>query len=407
MKSRILTIFMAIILIISLVACQTKEKLSEAENSTESNNSGESAESKDSAEASESIEPEESDQASKSAEPEQSDQTSESAEPEQSDQTSESTELNEALKIDSEIPALAEPAALVAMKGPTAMGLAQYTWEKITGNTENTDPNLIYEIMTMPDQVATGLIKGDIDLACIPANLAASVFNKSEGKIQVTAINVLNVLHFATNNVELNSLDDLKGKSVYATGKGSTPEVILNNLLTKAGLQIGTDITINYLPEATEVAAKLQAEEGAVALLQEPFLSSVTMKNTQIKTQLNLEQLWQEYFGENSKIVTGVLVARKEFIEQNSLWFKQFLKDYQASAEWVNQNPAEAGKIIEEQGIIGAAIAEHAIPNIGISLITDQELQDTLAPYLEILATNNPELIGGKIPSDDFYYQSN
>ena len=273
MKYKIIIIILTTFLTINLVACRT------------ANQSAESSELKDSTRSNESVE------------------------------LKETTDSSKSVKKDTEVPALAESATLVAMKGPTAIGLAQYTSEKIT---ESINQNLSYEILTMPDQVATGLIKGEIDLACIPANLAATVYNKSEGKIQVAAINVLNVLHFATNNVELNSLNDLEGKSVYATGKGSTPEVILNNLLAKAGLNIGTNITINYLPEATEVAAKLQAEEGAIALLQEPFLSSVTMKNSQIKTQLDLEQLWQEYFGENSKIVTGVLVIRKEFVEQNS-----------------------------------------------------------------------------------------
>ncbi len=293
-----------------------------------------------------------------------------------------------------------ESVEIAAMKGPTAMGLAQYT----SNLDPKADPAISYNIQTMPDEVATGLIKGELDIACIPANLAATVYNKSEGKIQVAAINVLNVLYFATNNAPLNSLEDLRGKTVYATGKGATPDVILQNLLAKAGLTIGTDVTIEFRTEATEVAALLQAEEGAIALLQEPFLSSVTMKNDKIKAQLNVDDLWKQYMGADSQVVTGVLVVRKDFVQNNKAWFDKFLEEYQASAKWVNENPADAAKIIDEQGIIGAAVAEKAIPQSGITMVSGSELKTMLAPYLEVLAESNPALVGGTVPADDFYY---
>lgn len=378
MKKYFFSSILAFILIISLVACQAQDSVPET-----------------------SAPEQETDSISETSESEpEADSTSEASTAEQETDSSSETSATEEETDKSEI-ALTEQAKLVAMKGPTAMGLAQYTSEKISPEAE---PTLNYEIMTMPDQVAAGLIKGDIDLACIPANMAATVYNKSQGKIQVAAINVLNVLYFATNNTELNSLEDLRGQTIYSTGKGATPEVILENLLNKAGLEIGNDVTVNFYPEATEVASLLQAEEGAIALLQEPFLSSVTMKNEQIEAKLNVNDLWQEYFEKDSGIVTGVLVAQKDFIQKNQEWFDQFLEDYRASAEWVSNNPVEAAKIIEEQDIIGAPVAEKAIPNIGISLITGQDLQTKLSSYLEILATNNPELVGGELPEDDFYY---
>lgn len=298
-------------------------------------------------------------------------------------------------------PRLSESVEIAAMKGPTAMGLAQYTTESLEDQGETP---VSYKIMTMPDEVVTDLLQGKLDLACVPANLAATLYNKSEGKVQVAALNTLNVLYFATNNVELTDLSQLEGKTIYSTGKGATPDIILQTLLAKAGLTIGTDVTIEFRTEATEVAALLQAEEGAIALLQEPFLSSVTMKNDKIKAQLNVDELWKQYMGADSQIVTGVLVVRKDFAEANKAWFDQFLLDYKASAEWVNQNPAAASKMIETQGIIGAAVAEKAIPNSGITLISGEAMQKALAPYLEVLAANNAKLVGGKVPAADFYY---
>ena len=390
MKKNILQIVTVMLLILSLVSCQTANT-----NNTESSTQASSKEVMTSQEQNEKTE-------STETEPIETEvaETEEIIESENADLT------------------LDSPVKLVALKGPTAMGLAGYTailqdletesdisdLDMVSANSADVD----YEIMTMPDQVATGLIKGEIDLACIPANLAATVYNKSEGKIQVAAINVSNVLYFATNNVELNSLEDLQGKTIYSTGQGATPEVILTNLLSKAGLTIGTDVTINFYPEATEVASLLQAEDGAIALLPEPFLSSVLLKNEQIHVALDVNELWNEYFpndiDENNGITTGVLVVQKDFAAQNSEWFEQFLADYQASTEWVNQNPAAAAEIIGEQEIIGAAVAEKAIPNCGITFLKGEDLKSTLSPYLEILATNNPELVGGELPEADFYY---
>ena len=299
---------------------------------------------------------------------------------------------------------LQTPAKLLALKGPTAMGLAKYKADL----DKSQDPaNLTYEIVTMPDQVATGLIKGEVDLACVPANLAATVYNKSQGKVQVAAINVLNVLYLAGNNTELKSLTDLKGKTLYTTGQGATPEAILTSLFKEAGLVIGQDIEVQYFPEASEVAAKLQAEDGAIALLPQPFLTAASLKNDQIKSLFSMADLWAEYMGQDKSIVTGVLLVQKDFAQENEAWLKQFLDAYQTSVQWVKANPQEAGELIEQQGIIGAPVATKAIPHCGLSLVRGQDMVDKLNPYLQTLAEVNPALLGGSVPDQAFYYLGN
>lgn len=299
---------------------------------------------------------------------------------------------------------LQSPAKLLALKGPTAMGLAKYKADLDKGQGP---ADLSYEIITMPDQVAAGLIKGQVDLACVPANLAATVYNKSQGKVQVAAINVLNVLYLAGNNVELKSLADLRGKTLYTTGQGATPEAILTSLLKEADLVIGQDLEVQYFPEASEVAAKLQAEDGAIALLPQPFLTAASLKNDQIKILFSVADLWAEYMGQDRSIVTGVLLVQKDFAQENEAWLQQFLEDYQASVEWVKANPQEAGELIEQQGIIGAAVATKAIPNCGLSLVRGQDMLDRLSPYFQTLAEVNPDLLGGSVPDQAFYYLGN
>ncbi len=307
--------------------------------------------------------------------------------------------LASACQAEGKTPAPKEQVKFAAMKGATAMGITKYVDEL----SETEDSPVSYEILTMPDQVATNLLKGDLDVALIPANLAATLYNKSEGKIQVAALNVLNVLHFAANGVELNSLEDLKGQTIYATGKGATPDAILQNLLAKAGLTIGEDVEVEFRSEATEVASILQ-QEGTIAFIPEPFLSAVKLQNKAVETKLNTAELWQNNVANAPKIVTGVLVARKDFLEDNDAWFKTFLDECADSAIWVNQNPKDAGLLIEEQGIIAAPVAEAAIPNAGITMVRELDMKDTLQPYLQVLHSTNPALVGGELPAEDFYY---
>lgn len=287
---------------------------------------------------------------------------------------------------------------LAAMKGPTAMGLVKYTSDLQADKNES----VTFSLKTMPEEVVTGLMKGELDLACVPANLAATLYNKSEGKVQVAAINTLNVLYLAANNLEIKSLDELKGKTIYATGKGATPDATLSTILQKAGLD--KDITVEFKSEPTEVAALLAAEDGAVGFLPQPFLTTVTSKNEKVKAVFSAETLWEEYVGAKAGIVTGVLAVRKDFAAQNEAWLKQFLEDYKASIDWVKANPAEAGKLIGDLGIVPAPVAAKALPHIGIDFISGSEMQEKLLHYYEALFAFNPKLLGGALPAEDFYY---
>lgn len=289
---------------------------------------------------------------------------------------------------------------IAGLNGPTAMSLAKLTTDyKASG-----DNSISYSVSKVREEVVNGLLKGDLDVACVPANMAATLFNKSQGAIQVAAISTLNVLYLAGNDVKLNSLEDLKGKTVYSTGKGATPDAVLNKLLTSAGLTAGDDVTIEFKSEPAEVAAMLTAKEGNIGFLPEPFLTTVTSKNDKIKALFSGAELWKKYVGPDEEIVTGVLVARKDFLAKNEAWFKQFLADYKKDIEWTVANPAEAGKLIGEQGIVPAKVAAKALPKIGLTYIDGSEMKAKLEAYLGVLGGFNPKLIGGKLPSDDFYY---
>ena len=291
---------------------------------------------------------------------------------------------------------------IAGLKGPTTMGMV-----KLMSDAEAGEIHQDYQVTMYgaADEVVPLLVKGDIDLAAIPANLAANLYNQTEGKVQVAAINTLGVLYVVTTGDDVKSVEDLKGKTVYSTGKGTTPEYVLNYILKENGIDPEKDLTVEYKSEATEVAAALQAaDEGAIAVLPQPYVTAAQSQIEGLNVALNLTEEWNKV-STDSDLVTGVLVASTEFIEQNEAAFEEFLKDYQASIEWVNSNTADAAELVANYGIVAKApLAQKALPACNITYVDGAEMKTKLSGYLQVLFDQNPKAVGGAMPSDDFYY---
>ena len=291
---------------------------------------------------------------------------------------------------------------IAGLKGPTTMGMVKLMSDAEAGETHQDYQVTMYGAA---DEVVPLLVKGDIDLAAIPANLAANLYNQTEGKVQVAAINTLGVLYVVTTGDDVKSVEDLKGKTVYSTGKGTTPEYVLNYILKENGIDPEKDLTVEYKSEATEVAAALQAaDEGAIAVLPQPYVTAAQSQIEGLNVALNLTEEWNKV-STDSDLVTGVLVASTEFIEQNEAAFEEFLKDYQASIEWVNSNTADAAELVANYGIVAKApLAQKALPACNITYVDGAEMKTKLSGYLQVLFDQNSKAVGGAIPGDDFYY---
>ena len=291
---------------------------------------------------------------------------------------------------------------IAGLKGPTTMGMVKLMSDAEAGETHQDYQVTMYGAA---DEVVPLLVKGDIDLAAIPANLAANLYNQTEGKVQVAAINTLGVLYVVTTGDDVKSVEDLKGKTVYSTGKGTTPEYVLNYILKENGIDPEKDLTVEYKSEATEVAAALQAaDEGAIAVLPQPYVTAAQSQIEGLNVALNLTEEWNKV-STDSDLVTGVLVASTEFIEQNEAAIEEFLKDYQASIEWVNSNTADAAELVANYGIVAKApLAQKALPACNITYVDGAEMKTKLSGYLQVLFDQNPKAVGGAMPGDDFYY---
>lgn len=290
---------------------------------------------------------------------------------------------------------------VAALKGPTAIGMAKIMKDSKNGEAAH---NYNFTIAGAADEITAGIISGDIQIAAIPSNLASVLYNKTKGGIKVAGINTLGVLYLVETGDTIHSVEDLKGKTIYSTGKGTTPEFTLNYLLKSAGIDPVNDVTIEFKSEATEVAAILSEASDAVAMLPQPYVTTVMMQNEAVRIALDVTEEWEKLSDDGSTVVTGVVVVNSKFLEENEAAVKTFLDEYSTSVAFVNDNVEEAASIVEEFDIVKAAVATKAIPYCNITLIEGDEMKEKIAGYLNVLFEQEPNSVGGALPLDDFYY---
>ncbi len=291
-------------------------------------------------------------------------------------------------------------ARIAALKGPTAMGLV-----KLMSDAPYSSSGPLYDftLAGSADEVTPALIKGELDMACVPANLAAVLYNKTGGDIEVLAVNTLGVLYIVETGESVQSIADLKGQTIVAAGKGSTPEYALRYLLSENGVDPDNDVTIDWKSEHSECVAALASGQASIALLPQPFVTVAQSKIDGLRMALDLTAEW-DALDNGSTLITGVIVARRGFVEEHPAAVSTFLSYYAASVDWVNANTADAAALIGEYGIVDAAVAEKALPYCNIVCLTGAELLEALPGYLYVLWEADPAAVGGEMPDNSFYF---
>ena len=290
-----------------------------------------------------------------------------------------------------------------AMAGPTAMGMVKLRKDSENGNTKNT--YAFEDFATDASAFVTPLATGEIDIAAVPSNLAANIYNKTEGKVQVVAVNTLGVLNLVERGNTVNSISDLKGKTIYATGMGAVPEYTIRYILSGYGLDADKDVNIVWCSDTTEALSKLKSEDGAIAVLPQPFVTAASAQISGLRVVMDLNEAWEK-INNNSKIVTGVIVVRKEFAEKYPEQLKKFIDEYNESVAYTSSNIDETAQLIAEYGIVASeAIAKKALPKCHIVCYINNNMRSALEGFLQVLYDQNPKSVGGSMPKDDFYYE--
>lgn len=291
---------------------------------------------------------------------------------------------------------------LYVLSGPTGIGAMNLWAASDAGETKNT-----YHI-TMPganDEVVAALSKGDADIAAVATNLAATLYNKTDGGVTVLAVNTLGVLSLLSNGQEVNAVSDLKGKTIYAPGQGANPEYILRYVLTGNGLDPDKDVTLQFVGEGSELLTVWQSDPEAIILAPQPVATSILMQNENAKTLFDMTEEWDKIAGGDSTLMMGCVIVRNEFLQANPGAVELFLQEYAASIEKAQFDVEGTAALCEQYGLIPkAALAQKAIPSCGLTFVTGAEMKTGLSGYLQVMFDANPKSVGGALPGDGFYY---
>ncbi len=292
-----------------------------------------------------------------------------------------------------------EPATVYGLVGPTGVGLA----DLIRRNSEgNTGLNYTVNLATTPEEIVGKLTTGETDFAALPTNLAAKLYQKTNGAIQVLALNTGCVLYIVENGNQIHSMADLKGKTILSTGEGANPEYLMRYLLAENNLE--DDVTLEFVAENEEMAAKLVSGNADVALVPEPLCSTVLAKNADLRVALSLGDEWVKTQN-NSTPYMGCVVVNKQFAIDFPNRVEAFLADYKVSVETAQTNVKTVSSLCEQYGIVASAtIAEEALPRCALTCVTGGDMANALEPYLSVLLTADPKSVGDKLPDSDFYY---
>ncbi|MCL2562786.1 MAG: ABC transporter substrate-binding protein [Oscillospiraceae bacterium] len=289
--------------------------------------------------------------------------------------------------------------AVGTLNGNTGVAAAWLMEQAAQGLTED---RYTFEVFTAPDQVTAALLSGEVQIAALPTNVAAALYNRSEGMIQLAAISAYGVLHLLENGDEIHSIADLADRTIHTTGQGAGPEFILNHVLTQNGLTPGVDVIIEFHPNEA-LASLMAAGQIEVAMMPEPMVTSVLAQNEDVRRALDMTTEWDAV--SDSPLVMSVLVVRTDFAEANPEAVLRFLDLYRQSIEETVTNPAEVAALIAQFEIIPSVpIAERAIPGCNLTFIAGLDMEPALRGFLEVLYAADPASVGGAIPNENFYF---
>ena len=289
---------------------------------------------------------------------------------------------------------------IYGIAGPTGVGLAN-----LMEKAEKGEGNLKYNIALAAnnDEIVAKIKNGEADIAAVATNLASTLFAATNSGVQVLAINTLGVLNVVTKGYEINSISDLKGLTIYSTGQGANPEYIINDILKNNNLEVGKDVKIEFVAQPQELVVKMKTNPKAVVVAPQPVATNITNNVEGAKIVIDLNNEWDKFHDE--ALTMGCIIVRKEFAEQNPDAIKIFLKEYKESIENTNNDIDGTATLCEKFKIIApAAVAKKAIPNCNVVYQDGETMKTNLSAYLDFLFKLNPKSVGGKLPTDDFYF---
>ncbi len=290
---------------------------------------------------------------------------------------------------------------VAALNGPTAVGMVHLMQDHPAAAADGYE----YVVSDSPDEVAAKVLNGDVDLAAVPTNLAAVLYAKTSGAVQMLAVNTLGVMYVVSDDPSVTKMADLRGKTIYATGQGSNPEYVLRFLLQRSGLDPDRDVKLVFLSQHDELATRVASGRVRIAVLPEPFVTMVAAKNPQVKVAVDLNAVWNSTVSDGSQLMMGALIGRKSLLARETGLVATFLARYKASIEAAQADIPGTAMLCQNYRIIpSAALAEKAMPRLNLTYLAGAPMKAGIQGYYQVLYDANPTSVGGAIPDAGFYF---
>ncbi len=290
---------------------------------------------------------------------------------------------------------------VACMTGPTGMGMAKLMADSEEGNTEN---NYTFDVQAAATDILPKFIKGEINIASVPTNVAATVYKQTNGKVRILAVNTYGVLSILEKGNTIDSIDDLKGKTVYSTGKGQNPEFIIKYILSENGIDPENDLKLEFV-SSDDLKAKLISGEAEVAMAPEPLATAVMVQNNQLNRVLSINDEWSKV--SENQLMMGCVIALDSYISENKEAVEKFLKEYESSIKFAMEKPDEAAVFCAKYKISPSeAIAKKSLPTCNLCFVTGENMKNSVNAYYSVLFSADPKSVGGALPGDDIYYNA-
>ncbi len=288
---------------------------------------------------------------------------------------------------------------MAVMQGPTGFSSIGLTRD---GGAVSDNVTVELSVYPSPNEVIARLASGELDMAALPTNTAANLYNKGIA-VKAAAVVGEGMLKVLSSDASIQEVSGLVGKTLAIPGANGTPDQMSQILIRAAGLEADKDIVLDYSVAAPAQLAQLViGGKISTAILPEPFVTMVLNRNPNVRVVADVQMLWSEMVGKGNYPMS-VLVVTDAFRAKHPYAWQQVISAYMDSVEWVNSAPAEAGAAIEAAGIMNAAMAVPAIPNCALVFRTAQDAKGDMQTYFKTLFDYSPNSIGGKLPDEAFY----
>ena len=264
-----------------------------------------------------------------------------------------------------------------------------------------------FKLWRTPDQLRAGLGAGTMPACLVPSYIAAIVANRGLG---VGLLNVMSwgVHYLISSDKAGNRLTDLAGRRLLLPFKQDMPDLVTQYMMRADGMTPGADVRIDHADDPLHAFQMLTGGQADSAILPEPLATGAILQGllnaVPMRRVLSLQDEWGRITGRAPRIPQAGMMIAQSLLEARPDLIRDLQTETVRSIAWSAHNPVSAGRIGADYMDIKAPVIEKSIPFSNLAAVGAKEARDDLEYFFTVLAEIDPQIIGGRLPDDGFYF---